>query len=385
MRLVTFLLVLLGVVGQAPAARPLADLAGLAILPADTFAVGPSSGAFVRDGVRAKAQFPSQPVQGVSSLSPDADGWFWALSDNGFGSRLNSPDYLLRIYRMRPLFGPRRVDVAPQFISLRDPDRRVPFRIVNEDTTDRLLTGADLDPESLVRMPDGTFWIGDEFGPFLLHVAADGRLLGPPIEAPGVRSPDHPLAAPADAGKSSGATVGRSRGFEGLALDRRSGRLIALLEAGFAQDDGLHSSAFEFDPVGGTFTGRVWTIPFAQPGDAFTEFVADSETAGAFLTIERDHGHGPAAKFKRILRVRLGEPTRVEEMADLLNIGDPEGFAGGGRFTFPYVTTEALWPLGGGSLLIANDNNFPATGGRVAGERDPTEFILLSTRGNDER
>jgi glycerophosphoryl diester phosphodiesterase len=54
----------------------------------------------------------------------------------------------------------------------------------------RLLTGADLDPESLVRMRDGSLWIGDEFGPFLLHFDADGRLLEPALE----------LGLPADPG-----------------------------------------------------------------------------------------------------------------------------------------------------------------------------------------
>ena len=53
------------------------------------------------------------------------------------------------------------------------------------DPAARILTGFDLDPESFVRAPDGTFWVSEEFGPFLLHVAADGRVLEPPVELPG--------------------------------------------------------------------------------------------------------------------------------------------------------------------------------------------------------
>ena len=38
----------------------------------------------------------------------------------------------------------------------------------------KLLTGADFDVESIARMDDGTFWVGEEFGPYLLHFNAQG-------------------------------------------------------------------------------------------------------------------------------------------------------------------------------------------------------------------
>ena len=40
-----------------------------------------------------------------------------------------------------------------------------------------LLTGADFDVESIARMDDGSFWVGEEFGPYLLHFSAQGVLL----------------------------------------------------------------------------------------------------------------------------------------------------------------------------------------------------------------
>ena len=51
------------------------------------------------------------------------------------------------------------------YIELRDPEHRVPFALRNGLTKERILTGADFDVESLVRARDGTFWLGDEFGP----------------------------------------------------------------------------------------------------------------------------------------------------------------------------------------------------------------------------
>ncbi len=75
-------------------------------------------------------------------------------------------------------------------VDLADPVRRVSWTIVNFFTRSRLLTGADSDPESLRQAPDGSFWIGEEFGPFLLHLAKNGRLLEAPIAQPGLR-PGH--------------------------------------------------------------------------------------------------------------------------------------------------------------------------------------------------
>ena len=76
--------------------------------------------------------------------------------------------------------------------NLTDPDGHVPLPLTRPD---RVLTGADLDPESIVRAADGTYWIGDEFGPFLLHFDRAGRLLDAPVPLPGVFAPENPLTA----------------------------------------------------------------------------------------------------------------------------------------------------------------------------------------------
>ncbi len=162
-------------------------LVGYAELPADTFAAGPASGAY-SGGLRGEARFPSQPVQGFSGVQFGPQGSYWFLSDNGFGAKNNSADSLLRIHRLNltPKTAPTgtgRVEVG-NFISLRDPDRKVAWPIVGEAGPERLLTGADFDPEGFFFAPDGTLWVGDEFGPYLLHFSADGRLLDAPIPTP---------------------------------------------------------------------------------------------------------------------------------------------------------------------------------------------------------
>lgn len=113
------------------------------------------------------------------------------MPDNGYGAKINSSDFLLRIYKVDPSFqgykpsGNGSVSVGlDNFIQLSDPNKKINFKITNETSSDRLLTGADLDIESFVIAKDGTLWIGEEFGPYLLHFNAKGQLLEAPIATP---------------------------------------------------------------------------------------------------------------------------------------------------------------------------------------------------------
>jgi glycerophosphoryl diester phosphodiesterase len=163
------------------------ELVGFTSLPADTYSDGPVSG----EGISANGRtgpFPGQPIQGFSGVQFANDDSLYFLSDNGYGSKDNSEDFLLRIHRVDPNFkgtenGDGSVKVL-DYIQLSDPSNKIPFKIVNEGTTDRLLTGADLDVESFVFDKDGTIWVGEEFGPYLLHFDATGKLLEAPIATP---------------------------------------------------------------------------------------------------------------------------------------------------------------------------------------------------------
>jgi glycerophosphoryl diester phosphodiesterase len=163
-------------------------LKGFASLPADTFAPGPQSGAAITGTNGRTIPFASQPVQGFSAVQfADIYGNYWFMPDNGYGAKANSADFLLRIYKVNPSFqglgGDGTVKVG-NFIQLSDPDKKVGFKIVNETSTDRLLTGADFDIESFNIAKDGSIWIGEEFGPYSLHFDATGKLLDAPIATP---------------------------------------------------------------------------------------------------------------------------------------------------------------------------------------------------------
>ncbi len=179
-------------------------LTGFASLPADTFAAGPPAGGNNGSGEPISANdrtgpFAGQPVQGFSGVQfapnsdpdsdPDSDGSsFWFLSDNGFGAKANSSDYLLRLHQVKPNFkteaGGDGSVTLEGFVQLADPDDLIPFDIQNENSSERFLTGADFDPESFVIAPDQTIWVGEEFGPYLLQFDLTGKLLQAPIATP---------------------------------------------------------------------------------------------------------------------------------------------------------------------------------------------------------
>ena len=151
---------------DAPGTFP-ATLAGHAMLPAMTLAAPPAdaprdlwiSGKFTGKGRNEQPMsvpsdvgaaygghgtgislpFIGQPVLGMSGLAMNraGDGSWYVLTDNGFGSKINSPDAMLFFHRMKPDFDAGTV-TREETVFLRDPDRKVPFRIANEGTDARL-------------------------------------------------------------------------------------------------------------------------------------------------------------------------------------------------------------------------------------------------------
>ena len=192
---------------------PETTLLARAVLPAETFAPGPSSGGQLGTTPINGITPPfvnKQPVQGFSAVLDNKDGTFTVMADNGYGAMENSSDFNLRLYDIKPQFetaagGPGTIRVLGA-TELSDPDKKIPFAITNHFTKRRVLTGADFDIESIQRVRDGSYWIGDEFGPFLLHVSKHGKVLDPPVPLPDpdnpgkeIRSPQNPFNEEASA------------------------------------------------------------------------------------------------------------------------------------------------------------------------------------------
>ena len=371
-------------------------LISFAKLDVATYASGPDSGAYVKGANGIYPPFRGQPVQGFSAALKNSDGTYMAMSDNGFGAQDNSADYLLRIYHIKPDFrsqssGTGQVKVK-SFIQLQDPNGLIPFEIVNENTPARLLTGADFDPESMQREADGSFWIGDEFGPYLLHFSQDGVLLDAPIPLPHPTKAGIELRSPQNQLNKLQINyveplVQRSGGFEGMAISPDGQYLYPLLEKPLKDDSTGQLIMSQFDLESKTYTGKYYLFTLDSKASAIGDFQLFSATEG--VIIERDDTENNLGGYKKLIKIKLGEVGQAiarEEIVDLMDIANPsllygtprEGdIATGERFGFPFQTIEDVIIEDASTITIFNDNNFPGSSGRNVKLADDNEMIQI--------
>lgn len=420
---------------QAQTAFP-ATLAGHVVMPAKSFIDAPkdapqdlkTSGKFTTDqrvealnsveGLSAgrptgmSVPFKGQPLQGHSGIKKMPDGSFWIITDNGFGSKANSPDSMLYLNRYQIDFktgAMKRLET----IFLHDPDKKVPFRIVQEGSKQRYLTGSDFDPESF-QFAGGSLWVGDEFGPYLIKADMKGKVQAvfeTLVDGKVVRSPDHPaVKTPGVPGGAVDFQVRRSKGFEGMAASKDGSKLYALLEgavwdAASKANENLDGKDYlrvlEFDVKREAWTGRHWKYVLEDKAYAIGDFNMIDGTTG--LIIERDNGEGTAdkacpenvkrndcfhdlAKFKRVYKIELsdanvGAAVRKIGYIDLMNIADPARLArkplNNGVLTFPFFTIENVDVVDSTHIVVGNDNNLPFSSSRDPAKADDNELVLL--------
>lgn len=365
-------------------------LEGRATLSADFLAEGPPSGAQASAANGRQGPWDGQVIPGFSAMVDNGDGTFWAQPDNGFGSQGNSADFLLRSYLVKPDWdtgggrgsGSGEIEVLDH-ISYDDENHVLDFDIVNEGTDERLLTGADFDVESVVRADDGTLWVGEEFGPFLLHFDADGTLLEKPYELPGgLRSPQNPYLADGEE-----PTVRASRGFEAMAGVKGGRYLYPVLEGALVDDaDQRRRVIHEFDTRRGEYTGRTWDYEADQEANVLGDAFAVGKDS--FWIVERDDFEGPASVTKRVYEIDLSETdregfVRKELVLDALRVENPDGIdAGDGyglgeTYALPVQSFETVLRLRDGRILVGNDNNYPGNAARNPGTPDDTEMVVI--------
>ena len=236
----------------------------------------------------------AQPIPGWSGLLENGHGTFIGMPDNGYGAKGNSADYVLGYYVVdaelqdasgrndraglggQPVV--RRLQRPPRATQQRRRRRsddhgrsRNYFSGAGAERTraspvdppireKRLLTGYDFDIESIARAKDGTFWVGEEFGPFILHFAANGTLLEEPVPHPFLKSPNHPDVLAGTRQRHTRARAVASRAWRSTTAaacsTRCRKRRRPSTRCGRCRATRRVLEIFEFDPARRAYTGR---------------------------------------------------------------------------------------------------------------------------------
>jgi len=405
------------------------QLTGWAALP-DTFRwPGPTTGQFISSALGVTPPFVGgQPLPGFSAMLKNDDGTWTAMPDNGYGSKGNSSDFVVGFYNVSIDFrtvpngttvpGTVKVNSHVAFNDakgfLKD-GKGVDLKIIADyanyqKVTDnkvvdsgipvdprivsgRLLTGFDFDVESIARAKDGTWFVGEEFGPYILHFDKNGTLMEDPVPHPFLRSPSNPLVMSG----SATATSLSSRGFESLAFNGDGSRIFAVPEAAPSlaslrpvADDERYLNFFEFDPAAMLYTGKNPVYKKDGPAKDNQIVIGDMANVGGnkFVLIERDSLYGAKAVVKRLYMVDLDVKDadgvlKKTLLVDLLNISDPKDIGGplpgvpAGKFSMPFDSVESVEVVDDHTLAVAIDTNFPTEDGRVPGKPDDTEVITI--------
>ncbi|RWC01982.1 MAG: hypothetical protein EOQ57_11580 [Mesorhizobium sp.] len=197
-----------------------------------------------------------------------------------------------------------------------------------------------LDDEAIVRLPDGTMFISDEYGPNIYRFSADGRLMSatqPPAALVPVRhgkpnfASDNPGPGAAEPDPKDPET-GRqnNQGLEGMSMTPDGKFLIAVLQSAPRQDGGDSGSTrqntralvYDASDFAHLKLAHEYVVPLPVFKDAKgkTKVAAQSEIVAlsdkSFLMLVRDSGNGKGVKgeeslYRKIEIVDLSAATDI--------------------------------------------------------------------------
>ncbi|MBL7497828.1 esterase-like activity of phytase family protein [Frankia sp. CNm7] len=160
------------------------------------------------------------------------------------------------------------------------------------------------DPEGLVALRDGTFWVSDEYGPYITHFDASGRQIG--------RLSPFDDTLPAELKNRM-----PNRGMEGLTLTPDGTTLVGMMQSALQQKDLAGARPVRIAPLrivthdlktGVTHQYLYLLDNPATNAGASSEITALSNTQ--FLVTERDGNFAPNA-VKKIFLIDLAGATEV--------------------------------------------------------------------------
>ena len=195
-----------------------------------------------------------------------------------------------------------------------------------------------LDPEGIRVAPDGTFYISDEYGPYIFQFNRQGHLLRR-LEVPSKFAIANPSADPNE--ELLGNTAGRqaNRGMEGLAISPDGSTLFGIMQNALLQDHGLNpppstdrlglnNRILKVDLATGETHEYVYVLDAINRGQGVCEILAINDHE--FLVIERDNRSNlqsppQAPTRKTIYKIDLNGATDVSGIESLPTGALPAG------------------------------------------------------------
>lgn len=277
-----------------------------------------------------------------------------------------------------------------------------------------------LDSEAIRVAPDGTVWISDEYGPYILHFDRNGNEIGQLALPPGFQiSNPGPTATYEAANNTTGRTT--NRGMEGLAISPDGNTLVGMMQSSLTQDGGLtgtNDRILVYDLTNPTAAPKQYLYQLDSTATPISELLAIN--SHKFLVDERD-GNGGATGIKKLYQVDFNQATAPTELtttaysgttasnglpatgtpsgvvplqktlfADIgaiLNSATPSPFtAVNGKNGLPDKIEGYSWgpdlPDGRHLLLATNDNDFVQPGG-AAGAGYPNYIFAFAVDSAD--
>ncbi len=282
---------------------------------------------------RVLAEFNGVTVYGggfgsALAVDPRQPGYFYMLTDRGPNADGTDPDKkVFPLPGFTPQIGRFKLDggklTLVKVIEIRNAQGRRITGLPNprEGNTGEIAVdlqgrelGTDpdgLDSEGLVALADGTFWISDEYGPWLVHVDAKGRTLERIGPCPGPKSLPKVLALRRP-----------NRGMESLTITPDGTTLVGVMQNPVDNPDSAVRKTSRFNRIVAydprTGASRQYAYLLEATSAVVSEIAA--VTATTFIVSERDQlfqgDPKSPSKLKRIYKIDLSNATDVSDPAD---------------------------------------------------------------------
>ena len=285
---------------------------------------------------------------GLSQRPGDPKGTFWAIADRGPNLKIKPAIERYGLEHLKPLKkvdGAKimpRPDIGPTICQLRlDGDTvRLVRRIPIHGASGQPISGlpipagtADVEPafdlkgkalgsdpsgadtEAIVALSDGTFWVGDEYGPSLLHVGPDGQVLKrwvPKGLEKALKGADYDVkpVLPAIALRRR-----INRGFEAVAVSPDERWLYLVFQSPLAHpgvaafENARHVRIWKLDARTGAMVGQ-----FLYPLDAPATFLRDQKAGDVALSDVKVSEIAVVGPDRLLVLERISRTTKIYEV-----------------------------------------------------------------------